>query len=297
MSGAQALNSSKPTITQTDEEERRKATLLLNELVGGSEEIAEQILANGKAATFRKGQKIIKQGDNGDQAYFILSGSAEIRINNRHIDMRSAPEVVGEMAAKRAGSSRTADVIARSDHLEVLEISGTDFRKLVANYPSFARSLDDSIDRLSRSKIAQLGEKAEVTGLSWTALSAIVGGVSSVFGALAAWHFELSSAYIFFSSVPFGLVMFVVVLLLNPDLRYRNISSAAAGTLVLLIAYGSLSFALTIDGKDVALPLIDFSVETEQKLGVFGIGAVALLMLTWIGGILDLKLRKEKGDH
>jgi hypothetical protein len=93
-----------------------------------------------------------------------------------------------------------------------------------------------------------------------------------------------------------GLLVFVCVLLANPLLRYRNMASSAGYALIGLTLYGSLSFALTIDGKAIDLPLVDFSVHTELKLGALAISCVTLLLLTWLGGRFDLKLEKGRED-
>src|SRR3546814_1480973 len=68
----------------------------------------------------------------------------------------------------------------------------------------------------------------------------------------------------------------------------------AVGSLILSILYGTLSFWLTIDGKEVELPLIDFSVQADQKLDVLIVQSVVLLALLLVCGILDLKLTAAK---
>lgn len=282
------------TTDASDTQERQRATLLRNELIAGSEEIATRVMDNSRTATFAKGHRIIEQGAAEDSVYFIVSGSAEVLINKRHIDIRGAPHTVGEMAAKKAGETRTADVIVHSQSLEALVLTGTEFRKLMQDFPTFSRNLDDSIDRLSRIKIAQLGEKTQVKGPAWSFISMCVGGISCILSGIIMWLMGLRTLDIAVGSFPLGLVVFVGMLLLNPELRYRTIASAAGSALILLVAYGSISFALTIDGNGTSLPLVDFSVGTDQKLGTFSVGSIALLVLVYISGLLDLKLSKAQ---
>lgn len=277
-------------IDEAEAVERHRATLLQNELVAGNPEIAQRILEASKTVWFKRGQKIIAQNEGGEEVYFILSGSVDVRINNRHIDVRNAPLTVGEMAAKRAGSQRTADVIVRSSKLEARVVTGTVFRKMMADYSTFAENLEDSIDVLSRNKIAQLGEKDNKTGISWATISAIVGGASVLAGAFIAWILKLELLYIALGSLPLGIIVFVFMLLLNPELRYRNMFSAAGGALILLLVYGSISWALTIDGVELDLPfLIKFSIQTEQQWGEFAICVVGLLLFACIAGYLDYR--------
>lgn len=280
---------------QTSEvQERRLATLLNNSMVAGNQSVAERILKNSTPVSFKKGEKLIIQGAFDDCTYFILSGNVEVKINDRHIDTRSAPQVVGEMAAKRAGAARTADVIATSKSVEALSVSGSEFRAIMRDYEHFRMNLDNEIDELSRRKISQLGARETSRGLSWTVISGATGGISGFVAALATYLASYSNIEVLLSSVLVGLLAFLAVLLINPELRYRNLASASGWALIGLIMYGSISFALTVKGDDTDLPLIDFSVQTEQKLGMFLVGAIALLLLTWVGGILDLKLGRSK---
>ncbi len=232
------------------------------------------ILQNSKPVSFKKGEKLIVQGASDDCTYFILSGQVEVKINGLHIDTRVAPQIVGEMAAKRAGAARTADVIATSSSVEALSVSGSEFRAIMWEYEDFRKNLDNEIDELSRKKISQLGEKGVSRGLSWTVISAAVGVIGCVVAALASFLMGLATADVLLFGVSVGLLGFVATLLMNPDLRYRNLASAAGFSLIGLVVYGSLSFALTIKGDNTDLPLIDFSIQTEQKLGMFLVGAI-----------------------
>lgn len=281
----------------SDSSERQRATLLRNELISGNEEIAKRVMQSAKFAIFPSGHKLIEQGHTDDCVYFIIAGSTKVRINKRHIDVRSAPHTVGEMAAKKAGEVRTADVIVQSQQLEVLVLSGAEFRKLMRDYPAFSARLHELIDNLSRSKIAQLGEKDSNAGLPWLKISAGVAVAAGVVGAFLAWFMNLAALYILCASLPLALLVFVGMLLLNPELRFRNIFSAGGAALIMLIAYGTFSFTLTIDGKEVDVPLlVNFSVETEQKVEMFGISVVALLILTFIAGYFDMRISKTRNE-
>src|SRR3546814_10803581 len=112
--------------------------------------------------------------------------------------------------------------------------------------------------------------------LAWGVISTITGAIVGLGAAICAWLAALSLLQIALTGVAFGVLAFVWMLLSNPDLRYRNMAYMAVGSLILSILYGSLSFWLTIDGKEVELPLIDFSVQADQKLDVLIVKSVVL---------------------
>ncbi|MFC7049519.1 cyclic nucleotide-binding domain-containing protein [Emcibacter nanhaiensis] len=282
-------------LLDTETLERQKSILLRNELISNNQEIAEKVLQRGKLITFSKNEKVIEQGADDDCVYFILSGEVTIRVNKRVIDKRNTPYSFGEMAAKKAGETRTADVIVESKKLEAIVLSGTDFRKLIIEHSVFANNLEDSIDTLSRKKILQLGENTKAKGFPWLAISAIVGMTASIITGFIAWQSEaLTTTQIIFTSLPVGLISFVFMLIFNPELRYRNLAIMTGSALIGYIIYGSLSFALTIDGKEVDWPLIDFSVHTEQRLGLYIVGTFTLLLLFRYAGKFDMDLVRSK---
>ncbi|UTW51920.1 cyclic nucleotide-binding domain-containing protein [bacterium SCSIO 12827] len=302
MSGPKKLTGSNGKIgpeeaEASNSEERKHATLLRNDLIAGDEEIVARVMESAKFATFPSGHKLIEQGDTDDCVYFIIAGSTKVRINNRHIDVRGAPHTVGEMAAKKAGEVRTADVIVQSKQLDALVLSGTDFRKIMQDFPGFSDRLAELIDNLSRSKIAQLGEAVERKGLPWVALSGIVSVGAGVIGGAALWAANFDLLYVFWGGLSVALAGFVCMVQLNPDFRYRNISGMAAIALILSIVYGSISFAVTVDGQRLDLPLIDFSVNTDQKLKVHTINSFVLLALATIMAIFDLKLTSSRNSR
>lgn len=275
----------------SDDQERLCATLLRNELIAGDEDIVVRIMDTAKSVVFTKGKKFIQQGAQDECVYFIVSGRVDVRINNRYIDSRSAPHTVGEMAAKKAGEVRTADVLVSSESLEALVLSGTEFRKLMQDYPKFSDNLNEFIDGFSRQKVSQLGEASKRSGISWVAISGITGAFCAAIAAIVAISADVNLMKILIFTSITGIVAFVCMQIVNPVLRYRNMASFAGYSLVALITYGSFSLMLTIDGKEINLPfIVDFSVQTEFKIGALVVSCCALLALVWISGHFDLKL-------
>lgn len=272
--------------------EKHKKIICRNELIAGDDALAEVIVSNSKFFRRKKGDVLINHGDDTDDVYFVLFGSARVFINSRSIDTRGAPEIIGEMAAMKPGEARSADVVVDTDVFEARIMSAKDFGEVIRSHPSFHSRLIELVDKVGRKNLRLLGEKPQKTELSWTLKSAFAGATTGVFGCLGTWVLGLEAYFYFLISPMLAVAVFVCVLLVNPDLRYRNLSSAAGFALIAFVLYGLTSFVLTIDGQELNFPLIDFSVQTELKAGIFGIGTLALLLLTYCAGLLDLTLTK-----
>lgn len=90
--------------------------------------------------TCREGQNLFRQGDTGDAAYVILSGTADVVVDTPAGEIRVAEveknSIVGEIAIL-CDVSRTATVRATS-RLEVLKISKEHFLNLLSDFPDIA---------------------------------------------------------------------------------------------------------------------------------------------------------------
>jgi len=90
--------------------------------------------------TYNIGQDLFHQGDPGDAAYVVLSGTADILVHSSAGDIKVADvepnSIVGEIAIL-CDVSRTATVRATSP-LEVLRISKEHFLKLLSDFPEMA---------------------------------------------------------------------------------------------------------------------------------------------------------------
>ncbi|MBV8106734.1 MAG: cyclic nucleotide-binding domain-containing protein [Hyphomicrobiales bacterium] len=148
------------------------------------------------AVTFRAGETIISEGDEGDTAFFIVSGSVEVVIGQgakaRTVGTLKEGEVFGEMSLIEPGP-RSATIRATTD-LECLATSYEDFIAAIEDNPERAvgfmrtlvrrlrqmNELMESADPSRRGLRAMVhdwqksvgpGERnPEVTALSWTML-------------------------------------------------------------------------------------------------------------------------------
>lgn len=115
--------------------------------------------------TYKVGQNLFHQGDVGDAAYVILSGTADIIVASAAGEIKVADvepnAIVGEIAIL-CDVSRTATVRATSP-LEVLRISKEHFLKLLSDFPEMAveimRVLADRLNHTTAELIAARAPK------------------------------------------------------------------------------------------------------------------------------------------
>ncbi|MET0481951.1 MAG: cyclic nucleotide-binding domain-containing protein [Aestuariivirgaceae bacterium] len=110
--------------------------------------------------SFEAGQTLFEQGDPGDAAYVVLTGSAEVLVNRAGSQIKVADleknAIVGEIAIL-CDVPRTATVRAQ-DRLETLRISKDQFLRLLAEFPDMAIEIMRVLaDRLGRTT-AELSE-------------------------------------------------------------------------------------------------------------------------------------------
>jgi len=82
------------------------------------------------------GQALFKEGEPGELMYILISGTAEISVNNKLMETATAGAVLGEMAMIDEGV-RSATVTAKTD-CKFLEIGHKRFSFLIQETPNFA---------------------------------------------------------------------------------------------------------------------------------------------------------------
>jgi CRP-like cAMP-binding protein len=110
----------------------------------------EQMLKGGavQERTYSQGSVIITQGDSADSVFLIGAGSVEVSIGVPVAVLKEG-EFFGEIAAIER-KPRTATVSAKENCL-LLEISGDEFRKLLAAHPDIQSKVQAKIStRLSQ---------------------------------------------------------------------------------------------------------------------------------------------------
>jgi CRP-like cAMP-binding protein len=82
------------------------------------------------------GQTLFKEGDQGDLMYVLVSGTAEITVNNRLVETSEIGTIFGEMAMIDEGA-RSATVTAKTD-CDFFPIERKRFKFLIQETPNFA---------------------------------------------------------------------------------------------------------------------------------------------------------------
>jgi CRP-like cAMP-binding protein len=132
---------------------------LLPSLAGLTGKEKESLIAHSQVAEAAAGVPILKCGETGDAAYFILSGKAVAGIATpeggyRSLSSMIAGDFFGEIAAL-TGAQRTADVVADQDST-LLQVPAQTLRGLMANPLLGQIFLAKMTERLNRTSINDL---------------------------------------------------------------------------------------------------------------------------------------------
>jgi CRP-like cAMP-binding protein len=122
-------------------------------LSGLSSSQLEDVSRRLKPVRYRQGEVIIREGDPGDEMFFIESGRVQVErgegSNAIVIAELGAGNLFGEMALL-TGSPRAASIIALSD-MELWALPQADFEDLVTAYPNLALALSRLLSERLRS--------------------------------------------------------------------------------------------------------------------------------------------------
>src|ERR1700734_557612 len=122
--------------------------------------------------SFKAGDTIIVEGDDGDTAFFIVSGSVEVIIgqgaNARAVDTLQTGEVFGEMCLIEPGP-RSATVKAATD-VECLATSYEEFIEAIEDHPDRAAAFMKALVR----RLRQMNEMMESVGAHPRGLRAMI---------------------------------------------------------------------------------------------------------------------------
>ncbi len=94
---------------------------------------------------FAAGEVLFHQGDVGDRIYFVVSGEADVEVNDKIVAKVGEGSVIGEIALVRK-TPRTATVRAKSD-LATASVSSDTFHTLVAHFPGVQEAMEEIMRR------------------------------------------------------------------------------------------------------------------------------------------------------
>lgn len=105
---------------------------------------------------FKAGDIIFQNGTVGRVMYGILTGTVELQVNGKTVEVIEAGDVFGEGALVRANHLRASTAIATTDCL-LVAVSESRFKFLIENTPMFALEVMQSFsNRLRRFKQPQV---------------------------------------------------------------------------------------------------------------------------------------------
>lgn len=120
-------------------------------VVSNNNHIACKLAKSAKVLTFRRGKKLMSQGDGDTDIYFILAGKVNIEINGRVIAERGHGEHVGEMALIETNAVRSATV--RSVEKTVIaKVEESDFTKIAKAHPNLWRKIASQLAQRLRER-------------------------------------------------------------------------------------------------------------------------------------------------
>lgn len=121
------------------------------------------VALSGEALSFRAGEVVLAEGEEGDAAFVALSGAADVLVAGPQGPARvagiAAGEVFGEMALLVDG--RRTSTVAAAGPLEALRLPRPVFQRLMADMPEFSLALSRLLARRLRDTTRRLAERME----------------------------------------------------------------------------------------------------------------------------------------
>jgi len=138
----------------------RVEALLGQPVVGGNRDLANELADRVELLAVEGGQKLIDQGAEDDDLFFILAGTVSVFVNGRKVAARGRGEHVGEMAVIEPTQRRSATVVA-DDVGIVARIGSGDFADLGSRYPEMYRHIAKVLSRRLSERNRLVGQYRE----------------------------------------------------------------------------------------------------------------------------------------
>lgn len=278
--------------------EKHVNTIRRNELVCNDKELASEIVQRSQLVKYPKDHVMITHGQDADEVYFLLFGSTRVLINSRQIDAKCAPETVGEMAAMKPGTARSADVIVNTEGVVARVMSAHDFSDTISRNQGFHDRLFNMIDVMGRKNINLLGEELKTTKPNWTWTALCVGVAFGALLGLGAWFFGAQVLLAVLLALGGGGIVTLIVIRMNPDYIYRNMFGLCGLSLIAHNVNLGFSTSFSVNGTEERVPFFwDFSSNSDQTWGIIVLIYAALIGLAWISWMGDQGIRRKPDRH
>jgi hypothetical protein len=103
------------------------------------DDMVSEKLSFSEIEVIEKGERIITEGNNDSDVYYIVNGTFNVFQKNKKINIINKNEIVGEMAGLTA-SERNATIVAREES-KVIRLKGNDFFELISNQIEYTNKL------------------------------------------------------------------------------------------------------------------------------------------------------------
>ncbi|MCH8845082.1 MAG: nucleotide-binding protein [SAR324 cluster bacterium] len=150
--------------TDPDGHRRLLDALLRQKSIAGNTDCATAIAGVSELLEFQRGEKIIVQGGEDNDIFFIMAGRVSIKVNGREVNRRNAGQHVGEMALIDPAAVRSATVEA-IDLTVVAKVTEPHFSKVSEAHPHLWRSIAVELADRLRQRNALVRERNEIPHL------------------------------------------------------------------------------------------------------------------------------------
>ncbi|MBW1755396.1 MAG: cyclic nucleotide-binding domain-containing protein [Deltaproteobacteria bacterium] len=123
---------------------------------GMNDEEIDACLAKSVRIDCHKGDALIKKGNPAKNLYAVIRENLEVKSGDEVVAVRSAGDVIGEIAFFLT-LPRTMDVVAATDDVEVVSFSASALQKLIRTQPEAATKLLFNISKLLCVKVVGTG--------------------------------------------------------------------------------------------------------------------------------------------
>jgi CRP-like cAMP-binding protein len=260
-----------------------------NPAIAGDESIIAQLIARGEIRYFRRGDTLIQEGAQEDHVFFLLSGRVDIRFRAQLGSIREAPNQVGELAAIKPGSARSATVVAKTEEVAALRVGGHVFYQIYTTNHGFRQRLDVGMNERFRERIVAGQVAKQNSFFTWLMVSLAAAAAVAIVTWFATgglgWTdttHVLTTLFSFISS-------FMIVFLLNPVFFWRKLFSLAFLSMVGTYWLGNyVSFEME-DGFRIILGASVEGDSIEETI----VKAVSLIIVMVICAIRDHTVTRE----
>lgn len=231
-------------------EGRQNRILVLRDLSNfqGNLSLIERVADECQIVEWKNGETIIKEGDEGREVFFILSGEIQISVLGKTKSiLRRAPVHVGEMSALQPSHPRSATIKAKSDVVVAGILTGSQFLALIEEFPKFDSLVKNDIYCRAKGWMKPKTEKSSQNQFTYKKM-AVVALVSTIVFMGLFLNFLTTSLAIAATAAGFMTLAFLVFAWINRAAILWALFAGSAGTTISSLVPGfRFSFKVTWD--------------------------------------------------